>query len=73
MVIEADNSLNSLRNRRSKTAQAGLRPAYVFPSAISKGGGLSRMSPPPHATPQFLKHVSKLVWEVRPTDEVLLV
>ena len=42
MVIEADNSLNSLRNRRSKTAQAGLRPAYVFPSAISKGGAHAR-------------------------------
>ena len=50
MVIEADNSLNSLRNRRSKTAQAGLRPAYVFPSAISKGGG-AHAHAPPHATP----------------------
>ena len=44
MVIEADNSLNSLRNRRSKTAQAGLRPAYVFPSAISKGGRMPAIS-----------------------------
>ena len=53
MIIEADNSLNSLRNRRSKTAQAGLRPAYVFPSAISKGGGRTHMRPPRYATEQI--------------------
>ena len=46
MIIEADNSLNSLRNRRSKTAQAGLRPAYVFPFAISKGGAHAHAPPP---------------------------
>ena len=47
MIIEADNSHNSLRNRRSRTAQAGLRPAYVFPSVISKGGGGARTCAPP--------------------------
>ena len=46
MIIEADNSLNSLRNRRSKSAQAGVRPAYVFPFAISKGGAHAHAPPP---------------------------
>ena len=56
MIIEADNSLNSLRNRRSKTAQAGLRPAYVFPFAISKGGAHA------HAPPPTVRHC---FWKVR--------
>ena len=46
MIIEADNSLNSLRNRRSKSAQVGVRPAYVFPFAISKGGAHAHAPPP---------------------------
>ena len=46
MIIEADNSLNSLRNRRSKSAQAGVRSAYVFPLAIPKGDAHAHAPPP---------------------------
>ena len=59
MIIEADNSLNSFRNHSSKTAQAVLRPTYVFPSAISKGGrmpAISKGGAHAHAPPPTLRH-----------------